>query len=384
MRILFVNRMLGIAWGGGENYDYNLASALSAQGHSVSFLGGLKRGGEAGWLDLETEWVETPYWRHWMYRWGGRVPLLPGAIAEADLRVFQRAAFERVRRMQARQGFDLVQVLGLPQLARWIAEMGWRVAIRYPGPPAWFQRRMLTDLAGRREVAIFTHGDTVRFLGTDWGLPVREVRPGVRDELFRPLSGEQRRAERSRHGWTDGEFVIASVGRMVPGKGHEFLVGAMGRLRAEAGNVRLVLAGDGPLRPALEEMAGRSGVEGSVDFLGHLHAEEVARVLGGADVFALCSGYENFSNAVLEAMSAGLPVVAPRLGGFALQIEDGRNGFLIRPGDETDFCARIRLLQEDAATRARLAAGAREYAACFSWNKSAAEVAGIYEQLLRN
>ncbi|MEZ5353955.1 MAG: glycosyltransferase family 4 protein [Bryobacteraceae bacterium] len=383
MRILFVNRMLGIAWGGGENFDYNLARALADQGHEVSFLGGRRRGEAGRRLDLETEWIETPYWRHWMYRLGGRIQLLPGAIAEADLRMFQRAAFEKVCEWKRRRGVDLVQVLGLPELARWVADRGWPVAVRLPGPPAWFQRRRFGELARRSGVGVFSHGDTVRFLRQGWEVPVNEVRPGIRGDLFRPLAPAERRREREAFGWDDQEFLLATVGRLVPGKGQEFLIRALARLQQETPGVRLAIAGDGPLRGQLEGVARQVGVSGRVTFLGQVDTSAVARLLGVSDVFSLCSAYENYSNAVLEAMSAGLPIVAPRLGGFPMQIDHGSNGFLFEPGDEGAFRAHCLTLYRDEALRARMSERAIQFASRFSWRQSAEEVTGLYERLLR-
>ncbi|MEZ5399632.1 MAG: glycosyltransferase family 4 protein [Bryobacteraceae bacterium] len=381
MKILFVNRMLGIAWGGGENYDYNLASALSAQGHSVAFLGGRRRRTGSRVDGIETEWVETPYWRHWMYRLGGRIPLLPGMIAEADLHVFQRAAIERVRQWKREKGFDVLQVLGLPRLARAASAEGWPVALRFPGPPAWFQRRALEKLSARSGVGIFSHGDTVRRLRGDWGLPVHEVRPGIRTAVFGPVAEGERADARAARGWGRNDLVIASVGRMVPGKGHRFLIRAVAGLAGALPSARLVLAGDGPLRAQLETDAAASPAGGRIEFTGELRREQVARLLGAADLFALCSDYENFSNAVLEAMATGLPVIAPRLGGFPMQITDGINGRLYEPGSETGFQSACAALADGNARRA-MSAGAREYASRFRWEASAEEATKLYERLL--
>jgi glycosyltransferase involved in cell wall biosynthesis len=385
MRLLFVNRMLGIAWGGGENYDSQLASALAECGAEVTFLGGKTAvEGRCPATALETVWVRTPYWRHWMYRLGGRIRYLPGVIAEADLHVFQRAALRRIEEMLARRPFDVVQVLGLPFLARQLSRRGVRVALRFPGPPAWFLRRPLRQLADRRQVAIFSHGDTVRFLNEQWGIAAGEVRPGVRKDIFHPLTAAEREGERTRRGWRPADTVVVCAGRLVPGKGQEFVLRTFARHLATHRDSRLVMAGDGPLRRRLEQLTASLAISGRVEFAGHCERREMARLFGAADVFSLCSDYENYSNAVLEAMAAGLPVLATRLGGFAMQVAHGRTGFLVGRGSTDEFCCCLARLAESPELRQEMGRKACEFAADFSWQRSAREASGLYDKLLQN
>jgi len=385
MRILFVNRMMGIAWGGGENYDYNLAKALASRGHDVTFLIGNRSGCRRCpmRMDFPTIAIETPYLRRFMYQWGGRVPLLPGAIAQFDLRLFCQAAMERIGRLGGGGAFDVVQILGLPTLASALIRTGRRVALRFPGPPAWFQRPLLKRIAAGPRLALFSHGDTVRLLSSKWGLAVREVPPGVSADLRQIRNGPLLR-EQMRQAWRvpAGSFVVATVGRLVPGKGHEFLIRGLAEAAVAMPSARLLVAGDGPLRGRLERLADRLGVSPLVRFAGHLDREGVAGALAAADVFCLCSDYENYSNAVLEAMASGLPVVATAVGGFRLQIQDGENGFLIPSGDTAALARVLTRLAADPTLRRRLSDGARDFSRPFSWIQSARQAESIYEELL--
>ena len=379
MKILFINRMLGIAWGGGENYDYNLASGLRSLGHQVTFLTGCRKGDKPPEIGMETLSVETPYLRHYMYRFGGKVPLVPGAVAETDLHLFGAAVMRRLSRMA--RAFDVAQVLALPRLARKLARRGWRVAMRFPGPPAWFQSPLLRRLALGDRMPMFSHGDAVGYFRDRLGIPVTEVLPGVNGDLYRPLAGEERALIRRQIGFGPDDFVLATVGRLVPGKGHAFLLDAIGGIQ-DRSRLRLLVAGDGPLRGSLEARSEALGLGRTVHFAGQQERESVARLLAASDAFCLCSDYENYSNAVLEAMATGLPVLATRVGGFPLQVEAGVNGFLVDPGDQVSFRERVAELAREPELTSRLGEGARRFAARMSWQSSAEKVTRIYEQLL--
>ncbi len=377
MNILFVNRMMGVAWGGGENFDFQLARGLEAQGHRVTFL---TAEGEAVRSGTETETVRTPYLRRYMYELAGRVRLIPGLIAEFDLQLFERAAMAVLPRIIKRRAIDVVQILALPRLAARLGPANVPVAMRFPGPPAWFHSRLLRSLA-KRGVGLFAHGDTVGRLGA-LGIPAVEVPPGIDFALYGRPAAIDRGRLRTKIGAGPGITVLVSVGRMVPGKGHPFLLRAMKILRQKGKvDAHLVLAGDGPLRPQFERQCAESGLGDCVTFAGQLAAPAVAEWLAAADIFCLCSDYENYSNAALEAMASGLPVLAPRVGGFPLQIRDGDNGYLIEPGSERQFVERVNQLAHDPVLRLALGRGARRFSENFSWRSSAAQAAALYGRL---
>lgn len=378
MNILFVNRMMGVAWGGGENFDFQLAKNLASQGHQVTFL---TAAGAAARGDVETETVRTPYLRRYMYELAGRVRLVPGLIAEFDLRLFEHEAINALPGIVKRRAIDLVQILALPRLAAHLERGALPVAMRFPGPPAWFHTRLLRRLAASG-VGLFAHGDTVGRLGT-LGVSAEEIPPGIDFDLYGRPGAQDRAQMRGRIGAGPNSFVMVSVGRMVPGKGHAFLLGAMQQLGTQVPGAHLVLVGDGPLRGQLEQQCRERGLQGRVTFAGQQSPPEVAQWLAAADLFCLFSEYENYSNAALEAMASRLPVLATRVGGFPLQVRDGENGFLIEPGSETQFVERVCQLATAPAERLALAAGARRFAENFSWRSSATRVAALYERLRR-
>jgi glycosyltransferase involved in cell wall biosynthesis len=145
---------------------------------------------------------------------------------------------------------------------------------------------------------------------------------------------------------------IGAVGSLIPSKNYDVLLLALGTLAAAGLQFELSLAGDGPERPALENLARRLGVADRVKFLGDV--EDVPRLLSTAHFFAHPSRSEGLSNAVLEAMAAGLPVVACPVGATGEIIEDGKNGILVPAGAPQDLAAAMRRLLSDAALRGRL------------------------------
>ena len=146
----------------------------------------------------------------------------------------------------------------------------------------------------------------------------------------------------------DRPVVIASVGRLVTQKGHDVLLDAM----VDLPRAVLVIAGDGPLRADLEARAEAAGIADRVRFLGHL--SDVSTLLDDADVFALMSRNEGLPLAIVEAMAAGLPVVATRVGGTAELVKDGETGILVEPGDVGAGRAALRRLVEDPGLAAKM------------------------------
>jgi len=119
----------------------------------------------------------------------------------------------------------------------------------------------------------------------------------------------------------------------------------------------LTLIGDGPERSRVEHLVQELGLESSVDFLGNQH--RFVEVLQDSRVFLLCSETESFGLAALEALSCGVPVVAPRVGGLGEVIDDAVNGFLIAPGDLDAMAQAVVSLMVDDVRHAKMAEAAR-------------------------
>ena len=139
-----------------------------------------------------------------------------------------------------------------------------------------------------------------------------------------------------------GRRRIITVANLRPEKSHETLIAAAAQLAGEFPDVQYQIVGDGPRRAELEALVRAHRLEDRVLFLGH--REDVARLLGEADVFVLPSRSEAFPNGAIEAMAAGLPVVASAVGGLLDLIEPGRTGMLVPPEDADALAATLREL----------------------------------------
>jgi len=162
------------------------------------------------------------------------------------------------------------------------------------------------------------------------------------------------RATRTRD---DTKPVVRTVANLRPGKGHEVLIDAAAEVARRVPNVTFGIVGDGERRAELVRYVEARGLGRIVRFEGH--QVNVKQILADTDVFAFASFMEASPNAVLEAMAAGVPVVASNVGGIPEVIIDGHSGLLVPAGDAPQLAAAIVRLLSDPALAARLAAAAR-------------------------
>ncbi|WP_187232599.1 glycosyltransferase [Actinomadura sp. HBU206391] len=164
--------------------------------------------------------------------------------------------------------------------------------------------------------------------------------------------------------------VVLSVANLKRYKGHRYLLDAVARLRPGL-PCTLVLAGEGQERPALERQAGRLGID--VRFLGA--RTDIDRLLARADAVVLPSLHEGMSNAVMEAMAAGLPVVASDVGGTAELLRD--RGVLVPPADAAALAAALERVLTDRSFATRLGQSAR------AWSRAHLHVSTMVDRHVR-
>jgi glycosyltransferase involved in cell wall biosynthesis len=157
------------------------------------------------------------------------------------------------------------------------------------------------------------------------------------------------------------EFVFLFVGRLQPQKDIPTLLAAYRLVANEAGTgVRLLIAGDGPLRDSLQGQAVHLGLTASVDFLGA--RGDVPELLQAADAFVMTSITEGQPMALIEAMAAGLPCIGTQVGGIPALLEDGA-GVVVPARDPAAIAAGMMRLLHDLSLRHSLAHRARDKAA---------------------
>ena len=166
---------------------------------------------------------------------------------------------------------------------------------------------------------------------------------------------------------------IVSSGRLVPWKGFGELIGIVAKHR----DWRLDIFGDGPGRRELEERIATLGAGGRIALKGSVSREDMLETFARAAVFVLNSRYEGLSHTLVEAMAAGAPVVATRVGGNPEVVEDGANGLLVEAGDAAGLERALARLLSDEALRWKLGDAARDLAKDFSIEKTVEATANL-------
>lgn len=172
---------------------------------------------------------------------------------------------------------------------------------------------------------------------------------------------------------------LVMVARFEEQKDHHTLLRALGALAHLEWSLELI--GDGPLLHEARLLASSIGISDRVHFLGA--RDDVARRLADAQLFLLITHWEGFPRSILEAMRAGLPVVASRAGGAAESVCDGQTGVVVPPRDEAALRQALEPLLVSAALRDRLgAAGRRRYEASFTFDRMLEKTVAVYESVL--
>lgn len=351
LRILFFGTQMAI--GGAQKVLLDQARWFRDHGHEVTAVFFYdKQGLQERWQDGLGFPLLT------LTRVGPRARLIdrPWALAAGLFRLWV---------LLRRGHFDVVEtftydsnVLALP--LAWLAGVPARIATHHgiiENFPAWIER-LHTRLVNARiaSVLVSVSGKTLE----------QAIRAGIRPECntvipngIPPVNlGSVNRLEIRREiGMENGGPLLLSVGRLVYQKGHEYLVHAMPRVLRTYPRAKAVICGEGALRPDLERQILELGLQTSVKLLGNRN--DVGPFLASADLFVLPSRWEGLPVALLEAMGAGLPVVATRVEGVDEVVEDARQGLLVAPEDSDALASALLKLIGDPELRRQMGEAAR-------------------------
>lgn len=250
-----------------------------------------------------------------------------------------------------------------------------RHTLRGTGPRAW----LLRTLGGRLEAAACRHADALIALSPRLAALIGDLVP--RGRLHVIPSGVDPAAfsaDRPDPFPDAGRPRVVFVGRLTRQKGVHTLVEAAARCRTP--ELRLLLVGDGPERRSLERAVRRRGLAGRVRMTGFRPHREIPAVLRHADLLCLPSHYEELGSVLLEAMQAGVPIVASDTGGIPDAV--GPAARLVAPGDPGALAAAIDALLQDRAEAARLAALGAERVRAWDWELLAGRVLDVYRMAL--
>lgn len=337
-------------------------------------------------LDLDRFRIEVAYLLPWK---NALVPALEGH----DIRVhcldagreFDLRWLRRLRRLVRSGDFDLIHT-HMPYPA-----IGARLALSHPPlvhteHNLWKRYRQPTRCANavtfgrnRRVIAVSESVASsihpLRWLGAP---SVEVIVHGI--DVTAVCQGSEARAHaRATLGLAPGEHVIGTVGNFTAKKDHATLLSAFRLIRAEYPDARLVLVGSGPLESELRAAADRLGIAERVSFVGS--RTDVPHLLPAFDVFALSSRYEGLPIALLEALASGIPCVATTAGGIPEVVKDGREGFLVEPGDATGLARQLGRLLGDAALRHNLGQAAAARGSQFGIGPAMQRIQDLYDEV---
>lgn len=178
--------------------------------------------------------------------------------------------------------------------------------------------------------------------------------------------------------------IVLFVGRLVHRKGVHILIKAFTKVVKEIPEAKLVIVGEGYMKPILQMISKQLKIKEKVKFLGEIDEEKLLKTYQKSRVVVIPSLYrESFGIVALEAMATGKPVIATRVGGLPEIIKDGINGLLTQPGNPTELAEKITLLLSDKSIANKMGVMGRKIAVeKYSWNVIAKQIINVYLEVI--
>lgn len=179
---------------------------------------------------------------------------------------------------------------------------------------------------------------------------------GVDEERFSISSPKSEL--RRRYGFSADQFIIGTVGSIIPKKGHRFLIEAARNFCPQMPNCKVLIVGEGVIKKELEYLVQKENLADFFVFMGA--RKDIPELMKIMDVFVLSSLQEGFPRVLVEAMYMGLPVIASSVSGIPELVLDGETGFLVPPRDSKTICEKIITLNSNNDLRSKMGTKARE------------------------
>mgnify|MGYP001583424763 CR=1 FL=1 len=283
------------------------------------------------------------------------------------------------------------RLTGKPLIVKIVGDYAWEIAVQtgrtflminefQKSPKSGRIRRLdrLQRWVCHRAKRIIVPSKHLSDLVEGWGVPQGRIAVIYNGVALEPVPASKEEARR--HIGVSGN-VILTAGRLVPWKGFRMLIKLMPQLLQVNQFFRLVIIGDGPDMTMLQSVVRNLGLERKVYLVGRRTSAEMAWYLAAADMFVLNTGYEGFSHQVLEAMSAGVPVITTSVGGNREIVVQGQNGFLVRYNDEFNLVEAIKTLSRQTELRDHLVANGRTTVVAFSIKKMFDETTKVLNEM---
>ncbi|MBL7084451.1 MAG: glycosyltransferase family 4 protein, partial [Candidatus Aminicenantes bacterium] len=196
---------------------------------------------------------------------------------------------------------------------------------------------------------------------------------GIELDKFKELSEDKKQNLVKEFGIPEKSLIIGTVGRLVPVKGHEFLIKAAKYIISKYPEAFFVFTGDGPLEQNLKRQALELGINNNIIFLGW--RSDAARIISVYDIFALPSLNEGMGRVLAEAMALGKPIVASNVGGIPDLVTHGKNGFLVPVRNSEKLAKYIQILIKNKEQREKMGQVGKEMVKNFSKEKMVEKIA---------
>ena len=380
--------------GGGETYSLNIARGLKELGCEVNFIVSRPWFAKIKYpiQGFETEYVPSPYLRDISHRLMAKCPVTEKAnskylnfylnkviayigsvIYRFDDRNSQHDIFCYLKKRK--KDLDIVQIFTHVALAGRIAEeLKKPVVIRFPGPPGKKKKEQILKCD-----AVIANGDAFNFIRSNITENVIFIPPGIDANKFKKIDSEIRNKYRIK----SEKKLALFVGRFVPFKNIPFLINGMAEIIKQDDRVKLMLVGEGPLYSQIKNIVSDLKIENNVIFTGRVSNDVLPEYYSAADIFVITSNYDNFPNAVIEAMACGLPVVGTAVGGIPTLVEEGINGFCIENNNVEQFRDAVLKLINDESLCREIGERNREIVKVkYDWRRSAEQFLEIYKEVL--
>ena len=377
LNITIINRMLGIYYGGGENFTVNIAKALKKRGHNIKLVIGKSSKQitplpeEVNTFDVQFVFFPYAYNASWILdylndssklKW-----FLSSLINHFRYRMFELAAYNKLKNDE---WSDVYLVSGALVILGTFLERKKPTIVIWPGPPSRMARKML------KKYSYNIAGGDVYPKIKKWCNNAKYIEIGLNSNYFKPSQNKPPKK--------NIDFLF--VGRLTKFKNLPYLIKGFYEALKENKKIFLHIVGEGQERNSLENLAEKLNISDFIKFHGALYKKNLLKIYQSSDVFLITSKYESFSMVTTEAMACGLPVIGTKVGFLPKLINPGETGFLVELNNIEELKEKILFFAKNRDKVREFGSKSRKFVVKnFSWEESAKKIENIcYEVVNRN
>lgn len=364
MKIAIIADLFPPRWiGGTEIATYNTAKSLAARGHEVHIITALDEELDPvsrvdGFTIHRLPLIKTPRCRvniGYIIWWGSVFRVIKGIKPDiVHVQDLQRGV----------PAYLAKKILGIPFVV-------WGQGDDVYG--TWFGKSVIAPL-------VLMHAATVIALSEQMKKVMIAIAPCKVSIVPNGIFLDQFRSQQERDDLKERDTkTIIFVGRLREVKGVRYLIDAMKIIHAADPEVKLIIIGEGEERQLIERRIIEYGLEHCITLTGAIPNEEVSTFLATSDIFLLPSLSEGFGIVIIEAMAAGLPIIASRVGGIPDLITDGKEGFLVEPKNPQQIAERVLYLINEEFLRKEISLKNRSIAEKYDWSLITQQLEEIYK-----